>query len=155
VVRLEAPTRAVGDRFGAAVALTARHALVGAPGDLGGRGAVHVFDAQSGAFLRTLTPSLRVAGAQFGFSVAVEGDVLLAGAPFDEVSGVGVTGKMYVFSVGSGELSREINGQAGSELGFSVAISGGVMLSGMPGLFSSGVQQRRPVAVHSAGCAGA
>lgn len=77
---------APADTFGSAIALSGSTALVAATGDTDSAGAVYVFVrsggnppwAQQGP--RLVAPQ-RVSDAAFGFSVAVDGDLALVGAP--------------------------------------------------------------------------
>jgi hypothetical protein len=69
------PTPAVVDMFGWSVALSGNNILIGAPGDdtgAGDAGAVYLFDALSGALLRTFTNPAPAVSDTFGYAVAVE-----------------------------------------------------------------------------------
>ncbi|QXD13955.1 choice-of-anchor B family protein [Rhodocaloribacter litoris] len=77
---------AAGDRFGTALAFDGTHALVGAPGHDGGRGAVHVYryDPAGGTWHAAgrLTGGQDAdEGAHLGAAVALAGDLAFAGAP--------------------------------------------------------------------------
>jgi hypothetical protein len=67
---------------------------VGAPGDeaggVGGAGAVHLFDASTGALLRTIPNPEPAAGDEFGYSVATVGAAIAAGSPGDDAGAIHV-----------------------------------------------------------------
>lgn len=87
VAQLPPPNHRRGAYFGRAVAITENTLVVGAPGaqDLGPRvGAVYVYHREGSEWLLSarLLPPDRVSGDQFGYSLAIEGDTLLVGAPY-------------------------------------------------------------------------
>lgn len=132
------PTPSFNDRFGASIAMDANHIVVGAPGDdtrAIDAGAAYVFDAQTGALLRTLyDPTPAVADA-FGASVALDGAHALVGAPSDDV-GATNAGSAFRFSVASGNLAatyRRPVPNVDDQLGASIATLGGIVALGAPG----------------------
>ncbi len=88
-----------------------------------------------------LTASDGGAGDELGYSVAVSGGAIIAGAPEHAVAGAGARGAAYVFSqpassvwknsAQTAELTAS-DGGAGDELGSSVAFSGGAIAVGAP-----------------------
>jgi uncharacterized protein (DUF2345 family) len=135
-----------GDTFGSAVAVDGATVVVGAPGDDGMRGAAYVFSRPaagwSGALTQAakLTAATRTPSALFGNSVGVDGNVAVAGAPL-ESGGAG-----YVFvkpAAGwSGTQTQTARltaspSTAGAALGSSIAIAGGTVAAGAPGVSSS------------------
>lgn len=87
--------------FGASLAISSSGALaVGAPGQDGFRGSVHVFkrnelDAwESVAYFES--PSKDYYG-KFGFSLGFDGDVLIVGAPGDSVNGLSLAGSVSIY----------------------------------------------------------
>ena len=79
-------------QFGAAVAMSGAYAVVGEPAYDPVNptpGAVHVFSASTGAFVRTIKPADGVDGDGFGCSVAIQGRYLLVGANRRMSSGLG------------------------------------------------------------------
>lgn len=149
--KLNAPDPSASAKFGSAVAIVGEWAIVGAPfNDQAGSnaGAVYVFrrtpDGMGGftwpIHSQLVAPDAQ-AGDQFGFSLAVDEGLLIAGAPF---GGTGETGAAYIFrleEVGEGgfnwvyeTLVTPNAGQAtsGDQCGFSVALSDGLALLGAP-----------------------
>ncbi len=102
--RLDAFDGAAGDHLGAAVALGANVALVGAPagdapGPIASAGAVYVFDLVVGAWVpgAKLGASDAQAGDAFGSALALDEDTLLVGAPYDSNANGVDAGAAYVF----------------------------------------------------------
>lgn len=86
-----------GDRFGASVALDTHLALIGAPGnaDRGSEaGAVFLFDAVSGAEIRTLHAIDGTGFEHYGEAMAICGNQVVIGAPDDGDLGAG-SGSAY------------------------------------------------------------
>jgi hypothetical protein len=89
------------DGFGQAVAADGDLVVVGAAGVDGAVadiGAAYVYERRGAdwALLARLTASAPVLGQGFGNAVAVDGDRLIVGAPFDDAAGA-VAGAVYVF----------------------------------------------------------
>ena len=115
--------------------------VVGAPSaaenSAGGEGAVQVFNAITGVFIRKLLPPLPVqAGLEFGTAVAINGNQLAVGA-------IGPTGseagKVYIYNLANGALLRTLvpagigdGGAAGDRFGYSLAFSGDWLVVGAP-----------------------
>eukprot|EP01043_Picozoa_sp_COSAG02_P069712 COSAG02_NODE_12062_length_1604_cov_64.968771_1_plen_362_part_00 len=134
-----------GDRFGSSVAVDGEVLVVGAYKDnnAGGNeaGAVYVFvrDAGSGAWSEA-QKLLASDGSQddvFGWSVAVDGEVLVVGAYGDDNAGGNDAGAVYVFvrDAGSGAWSeaQQLLAPDGSQddfFGWSVAVDGEVLAVG-------------------------
>ncbi|MBI5585794.1 MAG: FG-GAP repeat protein [Deltaproteobacteria bacterium] len=154
-----------GDRFGHSLALSGDTLVVGAPfedsnttgmnGDQGdnsapGAGAVYVFIRNGGNWVQQayLKASNTGAGDNFGFSVAIEGDTLVVGAPFEASNATGINGiqgdnsapgagAVYVFTRALGVWTQQAylkasNTGAGDNFGFSVALSGDTLVVGAP-----------------------
>jgi hypothetical protein len=143
------PSPNAGDRFGTAVAVTQfGEVIAGAPfDDPGGvtdAGTVYVYDHSVQAVTYVLNNPAPAAGDQFGSSLALGGNSMLAvvGAPFDDPGGVTDAGSAYVFDVDAyggsetlGALVSTLNNPspaAGDLFGASVAISDRVALVGAP-----------------------
>lgn len=133
---LDNPTAAASDFFGGAVAIDGNNALVGAYSDnsttFADCGAAHLFNASTGAFLRTLeSPSAQLYGS-FGNAVAISGDHALVGAVGEE--------KAYLFNVTTGALERTLTRPApgdGGQFGSAVAIVGDDVYVGAPSIYFS------------------
>ncbi|HBL25420.1 MAG TPA: hypothetical protein DD490_01125, partial [Acidobacteria bacterium] len=137
-----------GERFGAAVALAGDVLAVGAPGyNLPGgapdAGAVHVFRRENGRWLPQAKLSSPAdpyrAGQQLGFAVATDGSQIFAGAPTAEPEGPRLvsSGAVYRFTLragawGPGELLAVSSLAAGDQLGFSLSLSGDLLVAGAP-----------------------
>jgi hypothetical protein len=140
--------------FGSAVAADGDTIVVGAPETNHYRGAVYVFTKGAAGWAHatltaTLTASDALPGDEFGHSVAIDGDTIVAGATQDLRAEFGTNpppgeGAVYVFNkpaagwadaTQSQELT-EFHGRPADELGFSVAISGNTIVAGTPGLLN-------------------
>ena len=117
------------DQFGASIAISGDLALVGAPGqDDQGKdsGAAYVFERKNGAWteIQKLVPKLGGAGAQFGASVALSGDVCVVGAK----------NSAYVFTrTGNSFVEQELvpsNGDTYGDNSTNVAIWGDTVVVG-------------------------
>jgi trimeric autotransporter adhesin len=111
------------------------------------------------AYLKPATAGTTQAGDWFGYSVAVSGDTVVVGAPQEDSSSLGINstpnelaagsaGAAYVFTQSGGVWSQQAylkpasagpGGQAGDHFGFSVAISGDIVVVGAPMEDSSSV----------------
>jgi hypothetical protein len=141
--KLSSPEAELNGHFGRSVALSAsgEAALVGAPGEAGGRGRAWVFTGSGSSWSAQDVP-LEGAGAQgvahLGRSVALSGsgEVALAGAPGDD----GFAGAAWVFEhsiFGWAEAGPKLTGAgetAGAQFGNSVALAedGETALVGAP-----------------------
>jgi hypothetical protein len=139
--RLTASDGAAGDRLGSSVALAGDTIVAGALGDDLNRGSVYTF-ALTGAATRTETARLTATDGepfdQLGFSVALAGDTIVAGAPLDNVGANGLQGSLYTFAATGAATRTETakltagDGAAGDELGFSLALAGETIVAGAP-----------------------
>ena len=104
------------------------------------QGAVYVFTRAGGTWTQAakLTASDGAANNYLGYSVAVSGSTIAAGAPG---AGAGADGNteqdaVYVFTRAGGtwtQAAKLTDGAAGDNLGFSVAVSGTTIAAGAPG----------------------
>jgi WD40 repeat protein len=123
------PVSGANAYFGKSVAVSGANVVVGANGYTAG--AVYIFSATTGSLIRTISnPQGASNNHEFGYSVAIDGNYLVVGAPLEDVSGVANTGRAYVFNVTSGVLVHTLEnpnvygtGEA-DEYGLAVAISG-------------------------------
>lgn len=147
--RLSPPGLDIGDRFGAAVAISGDTVVVGAPTSSGlGAGAAYVFVRTGGAWVQQarLTPTNPGTGDDYGSSVAADGDVIVVGAPEEDSNAIGVngdgtnnssinSGAAYVFARSGTSWTQEAYLKAsntGSQdlFGWSVAVSGTTVIVG-------------------------
>jgi hypothetical protein len=136
-----------GDRFGWAVAQSADTIVVGAPGANAARGAVYLFVASGTGFVQTKLTALDGAASDgFGTAVAIDGNVLVVGAPGVDTAWAN-HGAVYVFRKSAfgwlfeaklmhhpasfDKYAWQIN-----HLGSSVAISGDTVVAASPGNFN-------------------
>jgi drug/metabolite transporter superfamily protein YnfA len=95
------PTPTSYDLFGWSVALDSQNVLIGVSGDDtngGGVGQAHLFNAATGALLRTFDDPTPTSYDFFGGSVAVDGNNVLIGASSDDTNGKNV-GQVHLFRV--------------------------------------------------------
>lgn len=130
----------VNYRLGAGLssaALSPKWIVVGAAGaaERGqpNEGAVQVFNAVTGTFVRKLLPpGASAASQEFGSSVAISGNLAVIGS-FSINEG---QGRAYIYNLASGALLRTLNasdGAAGDFFGFNVATNGTVAVVGAHG----------------------
>lgn len=167
-------TTQVGDVFGTSVAVSGDTVVVGARGEdssttginstpdeaSSDAGAAYVF-ARSGttwsqqAYLKPASVGTTQAGDQFGTSVAVSGDIVVVGAPFEDSSATGINstpdesasaaGAVYTFVRTGTTWSQHASlkpsavgtTQADDQFGYSVAVSDGTVVVGAFGEDSS------------------
>jgi WD40 repeat protein len=133
------PTVTDADAFGSAVAIDGDRLLISAPGDdtYGlNFGQAHLFDADSGALLRTFDdPTVDDGGSKFGEAVALDGDRVL----------IGEEGQAHLFDATTGALRWTFDAPPVTgtlDFGYSVALKGGFIAIGAPG-YNSNVGQVR------------
>ena len=100
--KLASGDAALFDEFGSAVAIDGDTVVIGAYGtdDGGGQsGSAYIFVRSAGVWSESqeLTADDAAANDRFGSSVAIEGDIVAVGAPYDGHSGVLSAGSAYVF----------------------------------------------------------
>jgi len=130
--KLVHPLPADGDQLGWSVAIDGNIVIGSAPHDDGARdqaGAVHAFDATTGAYIAKLTAEDGRRGDGFGQSVAIDGSTVLVGASGDAFAGMSDAGSAYVFDLPSGNQVRKIiasDASANASFGLGVAIRNGM-----------------------------
>ena len=138
LAKLTAPDGEGGDLFGIAVAVGGGRIVVGADGDDDGAanaGSVYVFDATSGSLLLKLGAQDASVDARLGGSLALDGDLLVAGAWNKTVAGMTSRGAAYVFDLASGAQRFALlasDGAAYDYFATQVAAGGGLALVGSP-----------------------
>jgi hypothetical protein len=135
-----------GGLFGSSVALGRGFVAVGARGETAngkaGAGAVYLFNDTSYSLIRKLVSPNAQQGGGFGWSVAAVGRILVVGAPQETVGGDYAAGDSYVFNASSGALISSLsspNVQSEGFFGWSVAVSGSIVMVGAFGESSNGV----------------
>lgn len=136
VIKLTHPAPAANDEFGASVAIDAKLAVIGAPGDGGlqpDAGSVHLFARRGADWQFAATISTGVGESSFGASVAIDGERIIVGAPAD-----GGTGAAYIYRKRRNQWQLEDqllakDRDADDAFGTSVAIDGKFAVVGAPG----------------------
>jgi uncharacterized protein (TIGR03437 family) len=136
---LMADHRTIDSFFGASVAISGDTIVAGAQGESGNRGGAYVFVRSGNSWSRQqrLEAGDAQAGAAFGFSVAIDGNTVVVGAPLEDLQGRSNQGAAYAFDrVGETWVQRAklrfLVGSAGDQFGFSVAFSGNTAVIGAP-----------------------
>ncbi|HRJ07996.1 MAG TPA: choice-of-anchor D domain-containing protein [Prosthecobacter sp.] len=148
---LKASDTSASAHFGFAVAISGETVAVGAHGAASfgsSTGAVYVFTRSGAVWSQEggpLRPGSSGDGNDFGWSIALDGDLLVAGAPGDDSSIPGINqgsdddaedaGAAYVFQRSGGNWGEQAmlkasNAESGDGFGRSVAISGGIVVVG-------------------------
>jgi len=136
-----APNNALSG-FGSAVDIDAGHAIVGAPTEnltLQALGAVYVFDTNTGQRLRRLIPDDPKPFTQLGEAVALQGNIAVVGAPFDDTAG-NAAGAVYIFDINSGNQLAKIlpdNNSSGQNFGAAVDIHQNLIAVGIENGFNA------------------
>ena len=142
------PTGDPNDEFGTSMAISGDTAVVGAyRSDVSTSGGLHRGQGEVFVYVRSdqtwtqqaeLTASHGAANDWFGYSVAIDGDTLLVGAPDHTANGKTREGAAYVFTRDSNGIwtqATEIDEAGGAVddlFGYAVALSGGTALVGAP-----------------------
>ena len=142
LVRLDNSTSSNGDSFGYSVALTSNTTVVGAPFDTSagvgvGAGVVSVFGSSGGTWneMAHLVGTGVRGGDEFGSSVAVDGDLIIVGGPFHDVTPGGREGGAWAFRrvgttwIEDAFLSPPVP-QLDAHYGIAVALSGNTTIVG-------------------------
>ena len=128
-VKLTASDGASGDYFGASVAISDTHIVVGAYDSTSGKGAAYIYNLD-GTGEQKITASDGAGGDNFGNSVAIQGDKIAVGAPYHG------GGSAYVYNLdGTGEqkITASAGAASGDNFGMCVAISGTKVIVGAQG----------------------
>jgi len=139
--RLAASDAAAVAEFGSAVALDGEVLAVGAPNDprpADHAGAAYVFRRSGSSWLQQarLAPPDAAAFDEFGSAVAISGDVLVVGSPFDDDAGRD-SGSVYVFRFDGSSWAQEakllaVAGRSFDNFGYAVATDGQWIAVGAP-----------------------
>jgi Ca2+-binding RTX toxin-like protein len=136
--RLVSADGLAGDQLGISVAVEGDTAVVGAPADDAGRGAVYVFARVGDSWVQTakLTASDGATDDLLGGSVALAGETIVAGANGDDVGADANQGSVYTFARTGAAARTETakltasDGAADDLLGGSVAVAGQTIVAG-------------------------
>ncbi len=116
------------EEFGHSVSIDGNLAAVGAPNDENENGnfsgAVYVFDVTTGQRLNKISPQGAKADERIGWSVALRGNTVLAGAPGDGHAG-SFAGSAYLFDTVTGQQHLKLTANdtaAGDQFGWAVAV---------------------------------
>lgn len=143
VAKLVSQEAAPAEQFGRTTALSGDTLVVGVPSHdepgFDGAGALYVYVRDGAGWTpqgQLLAPELSLFG-HFGWSVAIDGDTLVAGSPSDETGTPGVPGAAYVFvrSGSTWSLEARLEHPEGAEIsgfGDQVAISGDTLVVATP-----------------------
>jgi len=135
---------ASGDGFGAAIAIDGNRAVVGVPGDSLGadwlQGSAYVFVREPGGWVVEAKLVAGDAGYRdfYGTSVAISGDTVLVGAPYQTVDGMPYRGSAYVYARSGGAWTEQAklvasDGATQHTFGRAVALAGDTALVTAPG----------------------
>jgi len=140
--KLQPPDAALGDKFGGAVSIYNDTIVVGArEHDASGTntGAAYVFVRQGDRWIQQakLLADDATIGDQFGVSVSVDEETIVAGAWLDD-NAVPDTGSAYIFIRTGGNWSKQakivaVDAAIGDHLGQTVAVVGNTVILGAPG----------------------
>lgn len=146
--RLVPNTGIASGNFGRSVAVSGDYVLVGCPGDGTASvrpGAVYVFRISTLSEIFRWTASDALHGAQFGHSLAVDGDLALIGCPLDDGAPAAAddtfnSGSAYIFRLSTGLQERKLtppvitglSSRNGLRAGTSVALKDGLAFLGAP-----------------------
>jgi hypothetical protein len=145
---VKASNTAKFDEFGYAVAISGDTMVVGADEQADGEGAAYVFVRNGNVWAQQafLQPTNADDNNQFGFSVAISGDTVVVGYPYENSDATGVNGTGNPFGAGSSGAAyvyvrngtnwnqqaylKASNTRAFAQLGYSVAVSGDTVVVG-------------------------
>ena len=148
VSRLTNPNPGLDDRFGSAVAVSGNLVVVGAWKDdvsTTDAGGAYLFRADTGALLFSLTNPNPNGTDEFGYAVAIEGNLVAVSAR-GENAGSNDVGIVYIYSATTGMTVRTItnpDAAADDRFGSSLAMRGTTLIVGTPGDDTTGVDSGR------------
>jgi hypothetical protein len=129
-----------GDNFGTSVAISGATVIVGASGQASSAGGAYVFVRSGSAWsMQDELSGFVSAGAGFGFSVAIAGNVAVVGIPGEPAGANMPQGAVFVFARAGSDWFPYAplsgwNQPSSALFGWSVAISGTTALAGTPDL---------------------
>lgn len=138
---LKASDAATSGYFGYSVALDGDRLAVGAPGAREGRGAVYIFRRENGEWIEDTVLFLESSqsGDDFGYRVALKGNLLAIGAPSENVTMAGNqtaerAGAVHIYQYQQEwqKIDHLTGNQAGAQFGSAIAIHGDIIAIGAP-----------------------
>ncbi len=134
------PGTTTGDEFGYSVAISGSNAVVGAIDADRNHGAIYIFSNTSGAWnqVAAINDPAGGSGDDFGASVAIAGNVVVAGDPQQMVGSNATQGAAYVYAKNVDgiwaplQTLSDANGKSGDLFGTSVATDGTTLAIGAP-----------------------
>jgi len=137
-----------GDNFGISVAADGNLAVIGALNDDSikngpNSGSAYVFDITTGRQLVKLVAADGFKFDQFGFSVAMSGNLAVIGSRFNDNENGFAAGSAYVFDVTTGQQLFKLipdDGLSRENFGMSVAVSGNIAVVGTQFGHDNGIQ---------------
>lgn len=124
--------------FGTSIAIEGDYAVIGAPQShwtFPGTGKAFVFDLKTGDQLRELSADDAATEDWFGSALALDGDRVLVGAPYDDDNGSD-SGSVYVFDFNTGEQLLKLlptDGASNDLFGGAIALAGNLAIIGAQG----------------------
>lgn len=134
-IQLSATDSTSGDEFGHSVSMDNGVAAIGAPFDDDNgtnSGAAYLFDVSTGEQIVKLLPLDGVAGAEFGFSIAINNGIVAVGARADDENGTNA-GAAYLFDASTGNQLFKLtpnDAEPNDEFGNSIAIDNDIVAVG-------------------------
>ncbi len=101
---------------------------------IGESGSVYLYDFSSGNLLHKLIPDDPQEGAQFGSSVAIQGNIIAVGAPFTSDNGPN-SGSVYIFDAVTGNQINKLSSDEVDDFGWfgvEIAIDNDTLVIGAP-----------------------
>jgi hypothetical protein len=150
----------VEDLFGTSVSIDGDYAVVGAPyksvNGASSRGAVYVF-VRNGDIWTEQAILLSSDGSMsdhFGHKVAIEGEYLIASAPYNDVGGQNDRGTVYVFKRTGQSWAQTwainpVSGLSNDHIGKSIAIDSNVVVIGAPGDYNNNMNRCGAVYIYT------
>ena len=126
-----------GNAFGQAIAIDNNLLAVGAYADPAyplESGAAYIFDTSTGLQISKLIPADGSFGDQFGYSIAIEDNIVAVGARFADPNGEN-SGAVYLFNATTGIQTAKLlpdDGAQGDRFGESIAIDNNIIVVGAP-----------------------
>ena len=137
------PNAQPSGEFGWAVAASGTSVVVGTPQENASAfvnaGHAYIFN-NTGSLIATLTSPNAQSGGGFGYSVAVNGTVVVVGTPLEIAGGHAGAGHAYIFSALGGPpiILTSPNAQSYGGFGYSVSASGATVVVGAQGETAGG-----------------